>query len=463
MELKTSAMEEGGILLQLYELEYSDLMFLSSDQASSSSLSPQEMGRMESITRTVMENLGPTGPGLLAITGVPNASNLRRKLLPLARKLALLSNEDRKRVLKEHSLGSDVPLKNLDRSVSSFAMQLKYVQAAKCTEGKGSHVGVDSHNMQQVSPDAEKLGEMQDSEFRDLRNTFKELGFCMIEVGLGLARICDRVIGGREIEQSLLESCTAKGRLIHYHSPLDNFIMKETTRKRGSTKVWPNGSTEAERSMRNEQSNFKESGSKSCGSRSNLWQQWHYDYGIFTVLTAPMFILPCHPQTSRTKDSPCDQICPYPGGSTYLQIFDPNKNIVLTVKASPECFIVQVGESADILSKGKLRSTLHCVCRHENLENLSRETFVVFLQPAWSKTLSLSDHPIEHFPSSCQHSGVWTKETESAEKELGKTIDIHKIVPSLSSRLKDEMTFAEFSRETTRQYYGPSGFQPNRS
>ena len=39
--------------------------------------------------------------------------------------------------------------------------------------------------------------------------------------------------------------------------------------------------------------------------------------------------------------------------------------------------------------------------------------------------------------------------------------DIHKIVPPLSSRLKDGMTFAEFSRETTKQYYGGSGLQSN--
>ncbi|KAK7282867.1 hypothetical protein RIF29_11958 [Crotalaria pallida] len=35
--------------------------------------------------------------------------------------------------------------------------------------------------------------------------------------------------------------------------------------------------------------------------------------------------------------------------------------------------------------------------------------------------------------------------------------EIQRIVPPLSSRLKDGMTFAEFSRETTKQYYGGSG------
>ncbi|KAL2552916.1 2-oxoglutarate (2OG) and Fe(II)-dependent oxygenase superfamily protein [Forsythia ovata] len=84
-----------------------------------------------------------------------------------------------------------------------------------------------------------------------------------------------------------------------------------------------------------------------------------------------------------------------PSDHAYLQILDPEKNRVLMVKASMESFIVQVRESADVLSKGKLRATLHCVCRTKKMKNLSRETFVGFLQPAWSKTFHLSNHPME--------------------------------------------------------------------
>lgn len=85
-------------ILEIYELPYSDLLLLSSPYDSSSSL--QENERMESITKSILEALGPNGPGLLAITGVPNSSVLRRALLPLARKLALLNPDHRKRILK---------------------------------------------------------------------------------------------------------------------------------------------------------------------------------------------------------------------------------------------------------------------------------------------------------------------------------------------------------------------------
>ncbi|KAF8394371.1 hypothetical protein HHK36_020579 [Tetracentron sinense] len=474
-------MEGDAEMLELFELNFSDLLVLSSSSPSSrvsSSLSSEEIERLDSISIAVMETLGPSGPGLLAITGVPKASELRKSLLPLARKLALLQNEDRRRILKEHSLGSDVPLKNLDRIVSSFAMQLKYVQDQELTSSGSSRKGDNSNITKEEHPDADNLNEFHDSEFENLGNIFKELGFCMMELGLFLAQLCDRAIGGEELEQSLLDSGTAKARLIHYHSALDSLVLKEEGRRKRSTKgpakyQLPHGSRESEASILDvktppEGSKLETGGNEGRSGRtslSSLWQQWHYDYGVFTVLTAPMFISPCHPLTRKEKDGfciSCDREHPPPDGHTYLQIFDPNKNIVSLVRSPPESVIVQVGESADILSKGKLRSTLHSVCKPEQLENLSRETFVVFLQPSWSKKFSIPEYLRESMVLNGQCSWAYNEESHLAERELHKVSqEIHKIVPPLSSRLKDGMTFADFSRETTRQYYGGSGGEKN--
>lgn len=365
-----------------------------------------------------------------------------------------------------HGLGSDVPLKNLDRTVSPFAMQLKYDQCVDITSGRAGLSDIDSHKADDDYIDTERLGEFQESEFENLRNTFQDLGHRMIELGCRLARVCDGVIGGHELEQSLRESCTAKGRLIHYHSTLDNFILKESSKRKGSTKGRSNdnsllnGSNGTEKYIRDEQTSVGGHGTKSIGYQSNLWQQWHYDYGIFTVLTDPMFMLPYFTQTTNAIDCSCISCeeLPSPSGHSYLQIYHLNKNSVLMVKVSPDSFIVQVGESADILSKGKLRATLHSVGRPPKQENLSRETFVVFLQPAWSKTFSLLDYPVECSTLSDWQSGKCTEEIHA--KQDGKlTQEIYKIVPPLSARLKDGMTFAEFSRETTKQYYGDSGLQ----
>ncbi|WCJ21573.1 2-oxoglutarate (2OG) and Fe(II)-dependent oxygenase superfamily protein [Euphorbia peplus] len=451
-------MEEVEVL-ELYELHYSDLITLST---SSSSLSCDE-SRLERIRRSLLETLAPQGSGLLSITGVPKASLLRRNLLPLARHLALLDPDCRKRLLKEHNLGSDVPLKNPDRSVSSFAMQLKYTEALESAPGR-TNQGIELQSIsEETHLDVDKVENIEGDKFENLSNSFKELGYCMMEMGLRLAQICDGFIGGNELERSLLESGTAKGRLIHYHSLLDNLLIKEYERTKGSTKRPANSKEDKEKYSRNKQkqlqglkstTNNKKTGS--CLNYSDLWQQWHYDYGIFTVLTAPMFLSSSCLSENIEKDqflSSCDQECPYPNGYSYLQIFDPKKNNVVMVKTSPESFIIQVGESADILSKGKLKSTLHSVCRPLNSEDISRETFVVFLQPSWNKTFTISDYDMEHCKSVDHLSSNGNGNSEQ---------DIHKIIPPLWSRLKEGMTFLEFSRETTKQYYGGRGLQSNR-
>lgn len=92
-------MEVEAEILVPFELQFSDLLTLS-NPTPTSSLSSDEITRLESISSSVMKALGPSGPGLLSIAGVPKADELRRTLLPLARKLALLENRDRARILK---------------------------------------------------------------------------------------------------------------------------------------------------------------------------------------------------------------------------------------------------------------------------------------------------------------------------------------------------------------------------
>ncbi|CAI8602929.1 unnamed protein product [Vicia faba] len=419
-------MEECEVI-DLYELHYSDLSSSSSTKVDS-----------------IMEALGSNGPGLLAVTGIPYASNLRSYLLPLARNLSLLDRQTRNRILKEHNLGSDVSLKNPHRSVSSFAMQLNYSKA-------------DSEENE--IDEARFYG----NGFESLGSVFRELGFCMMEVGLRLARICDKAIGGNELEQSLLESLAAKGRLIHYHSHLDSILLQEFDKSKTNNKK----GVKIKNNIKSLEGSCLDSVACDDAVHSDLWQQWHYDYGIFTVLTAPLFLSPTYSELSTTQDSRSWVECPSPTGHTNLQIYDPNKKKVVMVRAPPESFIVQVGESADIISKGKLRSTLHSVYRPLKFENLSRETFVVFLQPAWTKTFSISDYPIgksafDGVVGQCIGLDEFDDEQQSGQDNNKLSLEIQKIVPPLSSRLKDGMTFAEFSRETTKQYYGGKGLQSNR-
>lgn len=380
--------------------------------------------------------------------------------------------------MQEHGLGSDVSLKDPDRTVSSFALQLKYGQDSSlellsCDPRK---IEKDSGNIEEKSS-VHRLQELPDLEFKHLGNTFKELGHYMLELGLRLARVCDKAIGGGELEQSIIDSCTAKGRLIHYHSMVDNLILKEGIRKTNGTikKTRPvtcisSVSTESKTSANklvpewgrvalDEQPKLEDLCTETVEPRcwrtsiSNLWQQWHYDYGIFTVLTAPWFIssIPMEDCTCISNSQPCFS----PDEHTYLLLFDATENKIRLVKSSPENFIIQVGEAADILSGGRLCATLHSVGRPIEIEDLSRETFAVFLQPAWSRTLS---YP-EHLNARTSQAALPSSKETCSSKSQQLIQEILRKVPPLSSRLRDGMTFAEFSRETTKQYYGGSGVQ----
>lgn len=301
------------------------------------------------------------------------------------------------------------------------------------------------------------VNELEGFEFDILGNTFKELGFCMMELGYRLARICDNVINGRELEDSILESCSAKGRLIHYHSTLDTRLLKKFAnmkmkKKKNALKMSPSIFKE----IPSEQTNSNNpliSGVKHCPtSFSDLWQQWHYDYGIFTILTSPMFLSSSvEPKYDMKRHFVSNAVeCSSPHGHTYLQLLDVSTNKVLVVETDAESFIVQVGEAADIFSKGMLRSTLHSVCRPDGFENISRENFVVFIQPAWGRVMNA---PSEHDD----------RDNKSESLSYNPLIqDILKTVPSLTSRLKPGMTFGEFSKETTKQYYGDGDMKSGR-
>lgn len=451
-------------LLHPYELQFSDLLLLSSDEPLSSSSDVQEIQRLELITTCILENLGPNGPGLLAITGVPAASSLRSSLLRLAPKLALLDFRDLNRLLKENGLGSDVPLKNLDRTVSPFTMHLKYGQGVLASSGKAYQSGIEDCMV------TDRREESLASDIKNLRSIFEVLGSLMIELGCRLARVCDRVIGGQDLEQSLLEACTAKGRLIHYHSGFDNLFLQESSKRKESTnghhsvKSFSNAARGTEKLFRNNQISVGSSGTIGEANESKLWQQWHYDYGIFTILTEPMFMLPSLSRTASKDDfsSVLHQELPSPSGHSYLQIYQPTKNSVFLVKVPPDSFLVQVGESADILSKGRLRATLHSVSRPARPQDLSRENFVVFLHPAWSKTFSLLNYPVDCWSSGDQQLNGCTEESCTKLESEKLPQEIYKIVPPLSTRLKEGMTFAKFSKETTKQYYGGSGLQSKR-
>jgi hypothetical protein len=80
--------------LDIAELPFSDLVVLLSPDT------PADDGRCRRVVDTVATELGRGGSGLLSIAGVPRVGALRRRLLPLARRLALMDHPIRSQLLK---------------------------------------------------------------------------------------------------------------------------------------------------------------------------------------------------------------------------------------------------------------------------------------------------------------------------------------------------------------------------
>lgn len=197
----------------------------------------------------------------------------------------------------------------------------------------------------------------------------------------------------------------------------------------------------------------------SGGSVSTRWQQWHCDYGIFTVLTSPLFLKPtrvpleaddviqggCCLENVPTGIHPSVQECAPPDEHSSLLVMGSDGRTFPLVVPS-DCLIVQVGEAAQLLSGGELVARAHCVMRPTAAEGVSRETMAVFLQPAWDRRMSV---PPGIPPDRALEAG-------------GVATHLETHIPLLASRWKEGCTFAELSKETTRQYYGADGHQTRR-
>ncbi|KAH7429140.1 hypothetical protein KP509_09G032500 [Ceratopteris richardii] len=293
------------------------------------------------------------------------------------------------------------------------------------------------------------------NELHQLGSIYKRLGKSMVDVGLLVARICDMAIPGVQLEETILEACTAKGRLIHYHSLVDRLFLKAFS---SSNICKPN-----RRKKVNQVTGGPTSVVTEASVCKDMWQDWHFDYGIFTVLTVPMFLNPLDIDLNRVDAASIDLKKSRVETSDSVRGLEPNafhKHIGLKVlipldgcmafvNVPPDCLIVQVGECAQILTGGKLQAIAHCVCRPPNMSDISRETFVVFLQPAWHKQLYWSGSSVDQSTSSHSAKDFNSSEQNSLESKI----------PALDSRWKNGCTFADFAKETTKQYYGTSGIQ----
>ncbi|MCE9671858.1 isopenicillin N synthase family oxygenase [Myxococcus stipitatus] len=327
---------------------------------------------------------GHDGIGLLVVRGIPGLVELRNGLLPLGFQFAALPDEVKDRYVHE-------------RSSYSFGWShgKELLKPGQFDEFKGSYYNNPQYDVPQ--PDAALVEKYPENyhpnvwpgeDFPQLRPAFMALGQKMVDVGLLVAAQCDRYVKSRlgerlapeaELERTIRESRACKARLLYY------FAINEdaTPRTRDS------------------------------------WCGWHSDHGSLTALCPAMYF---EAEPGAKQPSRQDIAVPDPEAGLYVRTRTGEERKVVIPR---DCLAFQIGESAQIVTGGLLRSTPHAVqaLAYPASRNISRSTFAVFMQPD-------NDAPM-----------AAPKGTDPAETRVG--------------AFQPGMTFGEFARATFAKFYNP--------
>ncbi|MCL7031919.1 hypothetical protein MKW94_006809 [Papaver nudicaule] len=297
------------------------------------------------LSMQIEQGFGPNGLGILSISNVPEFSSMRQNLLRLAPRLASLPEEVKKELEDPHS-----------RYNFGWSHGKEKLESGKPEMLKGSYYAnpvldkpTEDDSLIQRYPNFCQANIWPGEALPELEPAFKALGKLMLEIGLILAYHCDRYVSrcmtvkkGEGLEQILLHSRCHKDRLLYY---------------------------------------FPEQKSECLQEADNIssWCGWHTDYGSLTGLTCGMFMrnaveIPCLEKTAG------------------LHIKTRDGQIVKVVFGEDE-IAYQIGETTEILSRGSLCATPHCVRapKGDNTLGVDRSTFAMFMQPDWDQNLKLPE------------------------------------------------------------------------
>ncbi|OCH96691.1 Clavaminate synthase-like protein [Obba rivulosa] len=183
---------------------------------------------------------------------------------------------------------------------------------------------------------------------------FKELGRFVFKVGGELAVACQPFASSHLTDSSLSlaglirSSQTVKARLLHYFPPSPDSPLP----------------TEDE--------------------PVDSWCGFHLDHSLLTGLCSAMFL--------RQQPGGDPAVVPPPSPTSGLYI--RTRGGALTKVSIPaDCLAFQTGEALELATAGKLRATPHCVRvgAGEGMEEISRETFALFMQPNTDQQLMATE------------------------------------------------------------------------
>mmetsp|Transcript_9044 Transcript_9044/g.13545 ORF Transcript_9044/g.13545 Transcript_9044/m.13545 type:complete len:384 (+) Transcript_9044:98-1249(+) len=366
----------------------------------------QDLNSKKDLMVQIEKAFGYEGLGIIAVTGIPEVEALRTALFKDGYKFANLDNMTKKKY--EHK-----------QSFYSFGWSHgKEKLQGHPDYSKGSYYNNPLTNtpfatkeMINKLPAFATPNIWPDKDIPSLEKNFMTLGQLVVKVGILVARRCDEYISSKSktyekgrMERMISKNEVCKARLLHY---------------------FPVQRQEAQKSVDKKEESFSD------------WCGWHNDHSSLTGLVTGQFV--------DTKTGKFIK-CPDPKAGLYIrsrkgQLFhvvlpEGDKNI-----HSGNTVLFQIGETSQIHSGGILQATPHSV-RGANIPNISRESFAVFMQPAWDE---LMDTP----------KGMDPKSSQSAQAAS----QLPKRVPTLASRYGTEgcpfssCNYAAFTSESLNAYH----------
>ncbi|CAE8630023.1 unnamed protein product [Polarella glacialis] len=253
------------------------------------------------LTAEVARAFGPSGLGICAVRGIPNLQEIRQKLLPQARELALLSPEK----LARYELPEAQYCTGWSRGREKFK--------GKPDLAKGSFYAnplfedpADGDEAIRAKYPWGTCRNVWPEELPELAQAFKDMARLMYEAAKPLVRQCDLLVeaqhpghGQKLFEATFTNSRMCSGRLLHYYSPSSV----------------PNA------------------------GKSDAWCGWHNDNSVITALAPAIWMLE---ETGEQLPVACST------GGLYVRSRDRK---VTRVSLPADCIGFQIGEASQIMSQ----------------------------------------------------------------------------------------------------------------
>ncbi|OMO80798.1 hypothetical protein CCACVL1_12745 [Corchorus capsularis] len=326
------------------------------------------------LSMKIEEGFGPTGLGILSITDVPEFPTLRKNLLNLSSRLASLPEEVKKELEDPRS-----------RYNIGWSHGKEQLESGKPDLLKGSFyanplIDVPTTDAYLIERYPAKCGAniWPQAALPELEVAFKALGKLIVDVGMMVAYHCDQYV--------------SKGVKMHEHEGLEHILLRSRCHKGRLLYYFPANQSDHEED----------------GDSMSSWCGWHRDHGSLTGLTCAMF-----------KRDGVEISCPDSAAGLYIRT--RTGQIVKAIFGEDE-IAYQIGETTEILSRGYLCATPHCVRAPKGKESagVDRSTSAFFMNPDWDEKLN--------FPEE---------------------VHIHKeLIPS-----KGTLTFGEYSEMLYDKYY----------